>query len=193
MLDAATTHFSDLYNRYCKYGENVSRIPGRGGDGGVAVVNLLDKAGVQLRMGRDLSRALGSIGAQSPGSPPASEEFREELSTEDFRVPAAGGSARVRYLWYDYHYNTDHFGMQKADSLYWPLREYLEDGIELGPGQRGGGPRRGNFFLSDRDGAVRRLQKGVIRTNCIDCLDRTNVIQVGRREAYSARYWACCC
>lgn len=31
-------------------------------------------------------------------------------------------------------------------------------------------------FIQDEDGAVRR-QAGVFRTNCIDCLDRTNVVQ----------------
>ena len=27
------------------------------------------------------------------------------------------------------------------------------------------------------DGSVSNLQEGVFRTNCIDCLDRTNVVQ----------------
>ena len=28
-----------------------------------------------------------------------------------------------------------------------------------------------------RDGVLARVQDGVFRTNCIDCLDRTNVVQ----------------
>ena len=28
-----------------------------------------------------------------------------------------------------------------------------------------------------KDGTVENLQEGVFRTNCIDCLDRTNVVQ----------------
>ena len=31
------------------------------------------------------------------------------------------------------------------------------------------------------DGAIRSLQHGVIRTNCIDCLDRTNVVSDSAR------------
>ncbi|VEN38904.1 unnamed protein product, partial [Callosobruchus maculatus] len=33
------------------------------------------------------------------------------------------------------------------------------------------------FFLMLRDGTLSSLQEGVFRTNCIDCLDRTNVVQ----------------
>lgn len=34
----------------------------------------------------------------------------------------------------------------------------------------------GYFFLFD-DGTLVSTQEGVFRTNCIDCLDRTNVVQ----------------
>ena len=33
-----------------------------------------------------------------------------------------------------------------------------------------------SYYLQDADG-VRQRQRGVFRTNCIDCLDRTNVVQ----------------
>lgn len=33
------------------------------------------------------------------------------------------------------------------------------------------------FFLITRDGSLSSLQEGVFRTNCVDCLDRTNVVQ----------------
>ena len=35
-----------------------------------------------------------------------------------------------------------------------------------------------NYFLGDPDGNAIFIQKGIFRTNCIDCLDRTNVVQV---------------
>lgn len=34
-----------------------------------------------------------------------------------------------------------------------------------------------SYFLLTRDGTVVSQQDGVFRTNCIDCLDRTNVVQ----------------
>lgn len=36
---------------------------------------------------------------------------------------------------------------------------------------------RFNYFLMDKDKRTISLQEGVFRTNCIDCLDRTNVVQ----------------
>lgn len=38
--------------------------------------------------------------------------------------------------------------------------------------------------MMDPGGSVMSVQQGVFRTNCIDCLDRTNVVQsmLGRRS-----------
>lgn len=33
------------------------------------------------------------------------------------------------------------------------------------------------YFLLSKDGTMLSVQDGVFRTNCIDCLDRTNVVQ----------------
>ena len=33
------------------------------------------------------------------------------------------------------------------------------------------------FLMSNNDGTILKLQRGVMRTNCMDCLDRTNVVQ----------------
>lgn len=33
------------------------------------------------------------------------------------------------------------------------------------------------FYHAGPDGKVLSLQDGVVRTNCMDCLDRTNVVQ----------------
>lgn len=34
------------------------------------------------------------------------------------------------------------------------------------------------FCWLDKNGLIVQEQKGIIRTNCVDCLDRTNVVQV---------------
>ena len=41
-----------------------------------------------------------------------------------------------------------------------------------------------SYFMMDPGGSVMSVQQGVFRTNCIDCLDRTNVVQsmLGRRS-----------
>lgn len=33
------------------------------------------------------------------------------------------------------------------------------------------------FFLLNSEGMIILTQEGVFRTNCVDCLDRTNVVQ----------------
>lgn len=43
------------------------------------------------------------------------------------------------------------------------------------------------YFLVDSDGTVQIQQDGTFRSNCMDCLDRTNVIQslLARRSLQS--------
>lgn len=179
---AAKRHIQNVYNAYCKN----SAYPNRSKENGIAIVNLLDKSGMQLKMGSELSTLLANLGSrmEDVSSSPASEKIREELTFEEFKMPVDGSSScRLDYLWYDYHFNTNHFGIQKANTLYAPLREFLEEGTDVEKNYdnetifkalRG----CGNYFLSGRNGTVLRLQNGIIRTNCIDCLDRTNVVQV---------------
>jgi hypothetical protein len=38
--------------------------------------------------------------------------------------------------------------------------------------------RHFSYALVDAEGKLVTTQEGVVRTNCIDCLDRTNVVQV---------------
>jgi hypothetical protein len=38
--------------------------------------------------------------------------------------------------------------------------------------------QRVGFCWLDKNGAMVRAQKGVVRVNCVDCLDRTNVVMV---------------
>jgi hypothetical protein len=44
------------------------------------------------------------------------------------------------------------------------------------------------FWVSNN--TVLSHQKGVFRVNCIDCLDRTNVVQVGSRALLALKTWS---
>ena len=44
-----------------------------------------------------------------------------------------------------------------------------------------------SYFLMKESGDVLEEQKGIVRTNCMDCLDRTNVTQV----QYKSKYFTC--
>ncbi|MDR3739009.1 MAG: hypothetical protein P4L40_08305, partial [Terracidiphilus sp.] len=51
----------------------------------------------------------------------------------------------------------------------------------------------GRYFELDGRGNVLRMQRGVVRTNCMDNLDRTNVVQVCACMCVCVRARACVC
>ncbi|CAN8254722.1 unnamed protein product [Cochlearia groenlandica] len=83
-------------------------------------------------------------------------ELSKAYATEMERLP------NVRYVSFDFHQicgttNFDNLGV---------LYEQIGDEFE-----------KQGYFLVDADENILEEQKGVIRSNCIDCLDRTNVTQ----------------
>lgn len=82
---------------------------------------------------------------------------------------------KVKYIWFDFHryfygrsggWNAlrSRDGLKPVDAL---LCDIYEEHMS------------GNYFhFNATSNSVMKLQRGVIRTNCIDSLDRTNVVQV---------------
>ncbi|KAK4749515.1 hypothetical protein SAY87_026964 [Trapa incisa] len=68
----------------------------------------------------------------------------------------------VRYVHFDFHHICGNSNFENLEVLY---REISEDFEKQG------------YFLIDAEGSILGEQKGIIRSNCIDCLDRTNVTQ----------------
>ncbi|KAJ8942653.1 hypothetical protein NQ318_013366 [Aromia moschata] len=68
----------------------------------------------------------------------------------------------ARYEPFDFH--------AECRKMRWDRLSILIDRVALDQEEMG-------FFLLLRDGTLSSLQEGVFRTNCIDCLDRTNVVQ----------------
>ncbi|KAL5710176.1 Phosphoinositide phosphatase sac8 [Ranunculus cassubicifolius] len=68
----------------------------------------------------------------------------------------------VRYVSYDFHHYN---GKSELDNLQ-PLYDEISEDFE-----------KKRYFLIDSRGEILVEQKGVVRSNCIDCLDRTNVTQ----------------
>jgi hypothetical protein len=77
------------------------------------------------------------------------------------------GSHNWRYHEFDFHHQCRNMAYHNIQNLVsaisdeLDMQSYFEAEIDSGNGS----------FL------VKRLQKGVVRTNCMDCLDRTNVVQ----------------
>ncbi|KAL3953188.1 hypothetical protein ACCO45_013131 [Purpureocillium lilacinum] len=67
----------------------------------------------------------------------------------------------IPFEWFDFHQACRGMKFENVNHLLLKLRSKLED---LGS-------------TTKQDGAISEKQKGVLRTNCMDCLDRTNVCQ----------------
>ncbi|KAF5953607.1 hypothetical protein HYC85_006463 [Camellia sinensis] len=68
----------------------------------------------------------------------------------------------VRYISFDFHHYCGNSNLDSIQVLYDQVSEDLQ---------------KEGYFLVDAEGKIQSEQKGIIRSNCIDCLDRTNVTQ----------------
>lgn len=68
----------------------------------------------------------------------------------------------IRYVSFDFHHSCGNSNFDNIELLYDQIVEDFE--------------KQGYFFVG-KEGEVLSEQKGIIRTNCVDCLDRTNVTQ----------------
>ncbi|CAO2144014.1 unnamed protein product [Urochloa humidicola] len=77
-------------------------------------------------------------------------------------------SEDIRFVHFDFHKICGHIHFERLSQLYDQIEDYLK--------------KHKYFLLSDKGEKV-ELQTGTVRTNCVDCLDRTNVTQnmIGRK------------
>ncbi|KAM0991510.1 hypothetical protein EV2_010228 [Malus domestica] len=68
----------------------------------------------------------------------------------------------VRYVSFDFHHVCGNSNFENLKLLYEQISEQFE---------------KQGYFLVDAKGNILEEQKGIVRSNCIDCLDRTNVTQ----------------
>ncbi|KAI9283299.1 SacI homology domain-containing protein [Sporodiniella umbellata] len=69
---------------------------------------------------------------------------------------------RIHYIHFDFHAECSKMRWHRIDLLIDQLKETLNEQ---------------GYFYSDANGEVKKTQSSVVRTNCMDCLDRTNVVQ----------------
>nr|DAD25082.1 TPA_asm: hypothetical protein HUJ06_026546 [Nelumbo nucifera] len=74
----------------------------------------------------------------------------------------------IRYLHFDFHHICGHIHFERLSILYEQIEDFL---------------KKNRYFLLNEKGEKVEEQHGIVRTNCIDCLDRTNVTQsmIGRK------------
>ncbi|KAI9726524.1 MAG: hypothetical protein M1828_001346 [Chrysothrix sp. TS-e1954] len=78
----------------------------------------------------------------------------------------AATSANVRFKWFDFHHACRGMKFENVSLLIDSLNNFLT-GARWTTVQN----------IADRSSRITAIQSGIVRTNCMDCLDRTNVVQ----------------
>jgi hypothetical protein len=146
-------------------------------------VNLIDKHKDQGRLGRAFDAVLNAVmdvyainkedvNDEPPPSPRLTDlhsAFIEEEEDEDknHEKEMLGDPNSVEHVWFDFH-------AEVKDGRWDRLVHLLND---LQPALADHG-----YFLADAPNSthpwkIRKTQNAIVRTNCMDCLDRTNVVQ----------------
>ena len=124
------------------------------------LVNLVDKKSDQGRLGRafdEVLRAVIDVYAIKP------DEQMPWLSP-----------GQISHLWFDFHAEVKAGGWDRLSSLLDEVKPTLNQHgyFEAVPSNE-----TLNTNRTDSTFGIKRIQTGVVRTNCMDCLDRTNVVQ----------------
>ncbi len=137
----------------------------------IVFVNLVDKHSDQGRLGRAFDavlKAVVDVHAVDSSSKPKTKRKR------GFPTPKSEveiGPNSVEHVWYDFH--------AEVKNGRWDRLSLLLDQIQPSLTSHG-------YFMAhppsgddkgDDEWKIDRLQRAVVRTNCMDCLDRTNVVQ----------------
>jgi hypothetical protein len=145
---AARTHFDEQIRLY---GDNY-------------LVNLVNQKGreekVKVAYQQMVRLLVSSPGESKEVSEKTSERFREIEPTEKSQ-----NVDRLHYIYFDFHH--------ECRGLKWHRALLLLDKL-------GDGLLEQKYFHSIEGGVtstVQSYQQSVVRTNCMDCLDRTNVVQ----------------
>lgn len=118
--------------------------------GGQCLVNLIDHRGAEGALERHFARLCSAeSGAAAAAAAPAAAHAE------------AKDSGAVDYIAFDFH--------AECSKMRWQRLSILVDKLAEPLAQFG--------FFHAQDGKIFKLQTGTFRTNCVDCLDRTNVVQ----------------
>nr|OQO22876.1 hypothetical protein B0A51_08602 [Rachicladosporium sp. CCFEE 5018] len=147
---AARKHFDE---QIALYGENY-------------MVNLVNQKGRE----KPVKEAYESIVKILQSSPETSQDTSSRSYEQTKTIDSQGKNRydHLHYVYFDFHNETKGLKWYRAQLLL----DTLSSGLEAG----------GYFHSIDRPSStggvdVRRRQTAVVRSNCMDCLDRTNVIQ----------------
>lgn len=127
------------------------------------MVNLVNQKGREERV----KAAYENIVKKIVSSPAESKESSSKTSERFREIEPTGKTSnfdRLHYVYFDFHH--------ECRGMKWHRAQLLLD--KLGDGLQG---QQYFHFMEGGANSVRSYQKSIVRTNCMDCLDRTNVVQ----------------
>jgi hypothetical protein len=153
-LPAAAAHFDEQIRLY---GDNY-------------LVNLVNQKGREMPVKQAYEQVVESLVSNPTERTQADQRTEEKFHTIETGGQPRSSFDRLHYIYFDFHAETKGLQMHRAQLLIDRMREALVAqqyfrAVDM-PGSRIDGRLE-----------VRSLQTSVVRTNCMDCLDRTNVVQ----------------
>lgn len=152
-VEAARKHFSEQIRLY---GDNY-------------MVNLVNQKGREERVKNAYEQLVRTLITSTAENTEADEKTPEKMHVLE-PTTRQKEMDRLHYVYFDFHNETKGLKWHRAELLLHRLSDGLAQGgyfrgVEEAPGASGG----------QLD--IRSTQTSVVRTNCMDCLDRTNVVQ----------------
>lgn len=156
-IDTATPAAAAHFNEQVRiYGDNY-------------LVNLVNQKGREMRVKEAYEQIV-----QKLQSSPKDSITSDQITDEKFHVIESGSSSkqtldRIHYIYFDFHSETKGMKLHRAQLLLDRMQDALIAQQYF----------RAVDMPASIDGRleVRNYQTSVVRTNCMDCLDRTNVVQ----------------
>lgn len=151
---AAKTHFDEQIRIY---GDNY-------------LVNLVNQKGREMRIKQAYEQMVERLISAPREHREADQRTDEKFHTIETAGPSRSHFDRLHYIYFDFHAETKGLQMHRAQLLIDRMRDALIAQQYF---------RAVDMPASRIDGRleVRNQQTSVVRTNCMDCLDRTNVVQ----------------
>jgi phosphatidylinositol 4-phosphatase len=136
--------------------------------GEIYLVNLVNHKGREEKVKKAYEQMVRTL-VSSPDEITESDRYSNERARSISASTQRQKMDRLHYIYFDFHNETK--------GLKWHRSQLLLD--QLSDGLMKGSYFRGVEMPGDTTGAleVRSQQSAVVRTNCMDCLDRTNVVQ----------------
>ncbi|TFK76793.1 hypothetical protein BDN72DRAFT_783263 [Pluteus cervinus] len=126
-------------------------------------LQIMDSPETTDAMRRHLQEQVGIYGEQSLVNLVNQRGYEKPIKDAYERYVAEINIPNVRYQYFDFHNECKHMRWDRISILVEKLKEDLQ--------------RQGYFHVNATDPTPAKLQRGSVRTNCMDNLDRTNVVQ----------------